>query len=1013
MKIYRFTGLEILEFSYNKLTGEIPENIWNLEKLSDLRLKKNQITGEISKSIGKLTNLVYLNLSGNQLTGTVPEIITSLESLNWLFLKDNKITIKQSLKDQLKNKIFDEDLDKLKPTIHEQLERILENLPEGPVNPKEKKDLINTITHALTDGGQLDLSNNEIIISLPAESQYELLKTIFENGSKLTVLQLRNNNLKCKIPESIGNLSSLVFLSLVVNKLTGSIPDSIGNLSSLEALSLGNNQITGRIPESIGNLTKLQILYLAQNQMKDLVPESIWNLKELTSLILSDNKLTGTIPESIGELTGLKILELSNNELTGVIPSSIGKLTSLESLCLCQNQLTIGKSLKEQLLKKVENTDLDKLNIVPPTISEQLERILENLPEGPGTKEQKQEFIDTITNALTNGGELVLRENKLIQSLPPESQYELLKTIFENGSKLTVLDLYNNNLKCKIPESIGKLTNLEILNLGSNQIIGSIPESIGNLKELINLILSVNKLTGPIPGSIGNVEKLVSLDLRYNQITGVIPESIGDLKELINLYLHPNQLTIGHRLKEQLLKKLYFNDLKDLKTTPPTISEQLEGILEKLPEGPGTKEQKQEFIDTITNALTDGGQLDLNNNEIIKSLPAESQYELLKTIFENGSKLKSLELYGNNFKCEIPESIGKLTNLEILELSYNQIKGEIPESIGKLTSLKRLVLDHNQLTGEIPESIGQLISIERLNLRDNKLTGSIPESIGNLTSLESLYLSQNQLTGEIPGSIGELTGLKYLGLNFNQLTGTIPESIGNIKELKVLRLSYNQLTIGQSLKEQLLKKVENNDLDKINKLNSIMWQLHELSTIERIPHTIITIARDYTTEIIGLLSENPKTSLSVSANIFLLFILMHYYRQNRDLEGRNQQLENQNRELQVQNQQLVRELRLMQDVIAGNPKLNYRDVLREVLRRIQQAQIDDRRVSRHLIIEQCIPNDVINDFSCGVCLEEGNEIPMIVQSCLRHLMCEPCHQKIVQLDEISLEDVRFVVQGQA
>ena len=62
----------------------------------------------------------------------------------------------------------------------------------------------------------------------------------------------------------------------------------------------------------------------------------------------------------------------------------------------------------------------------------------------------------------------------------------------------------------------------------------------------------------------------------------------------------------------------------------------------------------------------------------------------------------------------------------------------------------------------------------------------------------------------------------------------------------------------------------------------------------------------------------------------------------------------------------------MQDAVAGNPKLNYRDVLREVLRRIQQAQIDDRRVSRHLIIEQCIPNDVINDLVVG-CLEEGNE----------------------------------------
>ena len=45
------------------LSGEIPESIGELTKLTQLGLKDNSLSGEIPESIGNLTNLAQLNLA--------------------------------------------------------------------------------------------------------------------------------------------------------------------------------------------------------------------------------------------------------------------------------------------------------------------------------------------------------------------------------------------------------------------------------------------------------------------------------------------------------------------------------------------------------------------------------------------------------------------------------------------------------------------------------------------------------------------------------------------------------------------------------------------------------------------------------------------------------------------------------------------------------------------------------------------------------------------------------------
>jgi len=153
------------------------------------------------------------------------------------------------------------------------------------------------------------------------------------------------------------------------------------------------------------------------------------------------------------------------------------------------------------------------------------------------------------------------------------------------------------------------------------------------------------------------------------------------------------------------------------------------------------------------------------------------------------TNLKSLNLHNNNLSA-LPESIGNLTKLERLDLDNNNLSA-LPESIGNLTKLKYLYLYNNNLSA-LPESIGNLTKLERLYLHNNNLS-ALPESIGNLTKLEKLYLHNNNLSA-LPESIGNLTNLNILSLEHNNLSA-LPESIGNLinSKMKHLYVGHNKL----------------------------------------------------------------------------------------------------------------------------------------------------------------------------------------------------------------------------
>ena len=81
-----------LELEAKGLSGSIPPQLGQLEKLEWLRLSENQLSGSIPAELGTLQNLRELILPMNNLSGQIPPELGRLGNLRWLSLWENQLT---------------------------------------------------------------------------------------------------------------------------------------------------------------------------------------------------------------------------------------------------------------------------------------------------------------------------------------------------------------------------------------------------------------------------------------------------------------------------------------------------------------------------------------------------------------------------------------------------------------------------------------------------------------------------------------------------------------------------------------------------------------------------------------------------------------------------------------------------------------------------------------------------------------------------------------------------------
>ena len=86
------TYLSGIDLSCNKLTGQIPYEVDNFEKIVALNLSHNSLTGPIPLTLSNLGQIESLDLSYNNLSGIIPPQLVGLTYLSWFSVAYNNLS---------------------------------------------------------------------------------------------------------------------------------------------------------------------------------------------------------------------------------------------------------------------------------------------------------------------------------------------------------------------------------------------------------------------------------------------------------------------------------------------------------------------------------------------------------------------------------------------------------------------------------------------------------------------------------------------------------------------------------------------------------------------------------------------------------------------------------------------------------------------------------------------------------------------------------------------------------
>ncbi len=291
-EIFELRHLRVLDLRGIYLLGEIPDELKNLEYLTQLTMSGHY--AEIPAWLGDLKNLTQLTLSGRYTE--IPDWLGELKNLTQLELSGSYAEIPDWLGE-------------LKNLTQLELSGSYAEIPDWLGGLKN-------LTQLTLFGGYTEIP--AWIADLKNLTQLHLGGEAGLGGSY------------GDIPAWIGDLKSLTQLTLFGGYTE--IPAWIADLKNLTQLSLsGEPSVGGRyseIPDWLGGLKNLTQLHLGGDYTE--IPVQIGELKNLTQLTLNGDYTE--IPVQIGELKNLTQLTLFGRY--SEIPAQIGDLKSLTQLRL-------------------------------------------------------------------------------------------------------------------------------------------------------------------------------------------------------------------------------------------------------------------------------------------------------------------------------------------------------------------------------------------------------------------------------------------------------------------------------------------------------------------------------------------------------------------------------------------------------------------------------------------------------------------------------------------------------
>ncbi|KAG5626206.1 hypothetical protein H5410_011424 [Solanum commersonii] len=724
------------------------------------------------------------------------------------------------------------------------------------------------------------------IVRLDGNNLSAPIPEFFAELTNLTVLSLSSCNLIGEAPQKIFQVPTLQTIDLSENEMLGGSLPEFPSKGSLQNLVLSDTKFSGSLPESIGNLRKLSRIELRACNFTGPIPSSMENLTQLVLLDFELNSFTGSFPSfklsknltriysARNRLTGissdwqgfenLKYLDLSNNSISGLIPASVFYLPSLSDLVLSNNMFSGQITELQNVISPLTSLELSSNKLEGP-----IPEFLFELHDLYGLSLSFNKFNGTVQlKKFTNLNKLVsldLSHNSLsVDTTISESDLALLPQLnsfmlascnlqnisfLKNQSKLSMLDLSNNQLTGEIPNWLVEINDglLRFLNLSFNQFMRlQEPYTIGFLMNFLDL--HSNLLTGVIPlppraaayidFSDNNFSSfppdfgkyLVTarfLSIANNKVIDAPSEPEVEVDEFISrteIYVSAILgfvVGIGiiflpllfskrwnqsyNRIIDRFILRIFQQQDQERRTSSSIQmrSEMFSQLFLILLLSICCKTSDVVAADS-SKCLEDQKMLLLQLRNKLTYYP-EISTKLVKwnqridccqwegVTCNSAGQVIGLDLSAESFSGSI-NLLANLKFLSIVRLDGNNLSAPIPEFFAELTNLTVLSLSSCNLIGEAPQKIFQVPTLQTIDLSVNEmLGGSLPE-FPSKGSLQNLALSYTKFSGSLPESIGNLSKLSRVELRACNFTGPIPSSMENLTQLVLLDFNLNSFT---------------------------------------------------------------------------------------------------------------------------------------------------------------------------------------------------------------------------
>ena len=447
----------------NSLAGEIPAELFLLDRLRVLDLGGNDLSGPAPASLGDLESLRVLDLGGNDLSGPAPASLGGLASLRVLDLGGNDLRgrVPPAWSRLGRLEVLRLDGTGLCVLPDAGLQAWLLGIPDrrAATCPDPDREALVAFYDGMNGPGW-ERENRAGWLSDAPLNEWRGVTT--DGNGRVIRLEVEDEDLTGRLPPELGRLDQLRRLYLRraaqwddASPLAG-LPAELGRLGNLRELAIYNLALGGAIPAELGNLGNLRSLAMVGQYLSGAIPPELGRLERLETLSLIGNDLSGPVPAELGRLGNLKYLFLYDNRLSGGIPPELASAPDLEEIRLSINNLT---------------------GAIPPGLG-RLSRLT---------------YLD-------------LRKNRLTGAIPPE---------LAKAPLLQWLLLADNDLSGPIPAELGhRETLFQVLDLSRNDLSGAVPAELGNLDSLLELSLNGNTaLSGPLPPALARLTRLEVLDV--------------------------------------------------------------------------------------------------------------------------------------------------------------------------------------------------------------------------------------------------------------------------------------------------------------------------------------------------------------------------------------------------------------------------------------------------------------------------------------------------------------------